>query len=459
MKRAILLTFSILMMTCAIAQLPKQSIIDTIQSYMDHQRSIQNAKGALLKIEKVGAWSYKWTSGVTDTVTNTPLAGNEKFRIGSLSKMFLATCVLNLVDEGFISLNDTIGKWLSPALVNVIPFGHSITVRQLLNHTSGMADPVDDPYSTILTRFYQDPFYRFNTDTIMFNDFPQLPPTNPPSDTLANYTNTGYWLLGKIVERVTSMGYDQYITEHIITPLGLTNTWIPSYSDSSISTPYMHGYGMNPVTEVMNDFSYQSISLPYSAGSIYSNFDDLNVFFKNLRNGNIIPMNWVDSMQNCHAHNMAKPSMYYGYGMFRVLYPPLGLDWYGHTGGIAGYCTYMFYMPSVNSYVICNFSSEEASPQILYQQITAYLQSIEGIEGPSDDLSLKISPNPASGKIEITGIKKGTIEIIDLFGSVVRSVAISGDKTIVNVSGLADGVYVIKANTGNGTAIKKFVKE
>ena len=398
-----LLAFLILFATYAKAQSPSLTIIDTIQSYIDSSRINQNVTGALLRIEKVDEWSNTWVSGVVDTTTNTALTGNEKFRVGSISKTFLATCVLKLADQNTLSLDDTIGKWLSASLVSVIPYGSHITIRHLLNHTSGMADAVDDPNSDLFTRFFENPFQQFNIDSIMFNDFPLLSPTNPPDDTLANYTNTGYWLLGKIVENATGMDYDKYIKDSIITPLGLTNTYIPSLSDSSISEPYVHGYDFNPFTSVTTDFSCQSISLPYSAGSVISNVSDLIIFYKNLRNGNIIPMNWVDSMQNCYGHNPANPNMYYGYGTLRVLSESNGIDWIGHTGGICGYVTYMFYMPSINSYVTCNFSSESSNPTGLYYKIMKYLQSITvGVASvPINNEPVKIYPNPASDYITI----------------------------------------------------------
>jgi D-alanyl-D-alanine carboxypeptidase len=460
-KKIKLLAFAILFATCAKAQVPPQSVIDTIQSYIDTCRVSQNVTGALLKIEKVNNWSHTWVSGVVDTTTNTPLTGDEKFRVGSISKTFLATCVLKLADQNTLSLDDTIGKWLPASLVSIIPYGSSITIRRLLNHTSGMADAVDDTNSTLFTRFFENPFQQFNFDSIMFNDFTLLNPTNPPDDTLANYTNTGYWLLGKIVESATGMGYDQYITQNIITPLGLTNTYIPSFSDSSISLPYVHGYDLNPITSLITDFSYQNISLPYSAGSIISNVSDLIVFFKNLRDGNIIPMNWVDSMQNCYGHNPSSSNMYYGYGTIRVLNTSNGIDWIGHTGGISGYVTYMFYMPVIDSYITCNFSMEASNPTGLYYKIMKYLQSIQaGIISTSiNNESLKIYPNPANNYIEITGLNNGTIEIINAQGQRVKTFDTSNTKITIDISKLAGGVYTIRIKTDNEIIVKKLIKQ
>jgi len=349
----------------------------------------------------------------------------------------------------------------SAPLVGIIPYGSSITIRHLLNHTSGMADAVDDTNSTLFTRFFENPFQQFNFDSIMFNDFPLLSPTNPPDDTLAHYTNTGYWLLGKIVESATGMGYDQYITQNIITPLGLTNTYIPSFSDSSISAPYVHGYDLNPFTGVVTDFSYQSISLPYSAGSVISNVSDLITFYKNLRNGNIIPINWVDSMQNCYGHNPVDSIMYYGYGTLRVLMASHGIDWIGHTGGICGYVTYMFYMPAINSYITCNFSSEASNPTNLYYKIMKYLQSLQtGVAGVSiNNESLKIYPNPANDYLTVEALPKSDIEILNIEGQIIKRLITNDNFTTVDLSNLSGGVYTMRIKTDEGIIVKKLIKQ
>ena len=175
------------------------------------------------------------TSGLADIATQTPMASGDRVRVGSVTKTFVATVVLQLVAEHRLALNDTVGRWL-PGLV---PGGGNITIEELLQHTSGIYSYTNDP--GFLRALFSDPT-RVWRPAELVRIAVAHPPVFPPGTSFA-YSNTDYVLLGLIIQAATGHPAGQELQARIFRPLGLRDTYIP-YADPHLRQPHAHGYAL-----------------------------------------------------------------------------------------------------------------------------------------------------------------------------------------------------------------------
>ena len=184
-----------------------------------HQIVAAGAPGAAARIRDEHGVTQA-ASGVADLRNGRPMRPGLHYRVGSLTKPFVATVVLQLVAEGRVSLQDTVERWLP----GILPYGDQVTVRQLLSHTSGVPDYTLEP----IVRLYTDPQARFRawTPRELVALIADQPPDFPPG-TAWSYSNTGYVLAGMIVEAATGHRLGRELTRRILRPLGLRNTVFP----------------------------------------------------------------------------------------------------------------------------------------------------------------------------------------------------------------------------------------
>ena len=156
-----------------------------------------------------------------------------QFKIASQTKTFTANLILQLVGEGKISLSDHISKWIEG-----VPNGDRITIRQLLNHTSGLADGFSSPA-------IQSHLATGCTVRYLLKTEATAPPVAAPG-TKWSYSNYGYNLLGRVVELVTGQNLSTVIRKRITVPLGLQRTYLPT-SGNGLRPPFTHGYGTGEV--------------------------------------------------------------------------------------------------------------------------------------------------------------------------------------------------------------------
>ncbi len=253
------------------------------------------AAGAIGTLAEVrdGGRIWRGTSGVAELGKSRAVPVRGQVRVGSITKTFVATVVLQLVDEGQLKLADKIEKWLP----GVVPNGQNITVRQLLNHTSGLYD-----YLYTLA-FPPNPAfldYRWRTWTASEQIQRALvnPPTHEPPGEVFAYSNTNYLLLGELIEKVTKHPYGQEIERRIIRPLRLTETEVPGTS-MRIRKPHPHGYvpiEQNGKVELV-DFTEMNPSLMGAGGEMISTARDLNRFFDALLGGSVLPAQLLEEMK------------------------------------------------------------------------------------------------------------------------------------------------------------------
>jgi D-alanyl-D-alanine carboxypeptidase len=226
-----------------------------------------------------------WTnaSGVADLHTGRPMRPSDRFRAGSLTKPFVATVVLQLVAEGKLSLSDTVERWLP----GILPYGDQITVRQLLNHTSGVPDYTPAP----LAGLYRGDRFRSWRPGELVGLVAGQPPDFPPGSAWS-YSNTGYVLLGMIIERVTGQRLGRELERRIFRPLRMRDTsfvtnfpWLAGRHADGYSLQYDDGY--NPIEGTLFDITVFNPSFAWAAGAVLSNEADLAPFFGALLGGRL----------------------------------------------------------------------------------------------------------------------------------------------------------------------------
>jgi D-alanyl-D-alanine carboxypeptidase len=281
-----------------------------------------------IALEREGRQEWHAASGVADLSTKRPISADDRFRIGSITKAFVSTVVLQLVAERRLSLSDSVERWL-PGLV---PDGGAITVRELMNHTSGLYDYIDVPF---YVRLLRDPLRRWRPLELVRRAVAH-PPLFAPG-TGWSYSNTNYILLGLIVAaaqeapaplQVASPAFEAY--RRIIVPLELRHTSFPLV-EPDVRGPHAHGYAIDPPPEwglpAILDTTTSSPSWAWTAGAIISTLDDVADFHRALFTGRLLAPDQQRELQTTVA---AGPNLEYGLGVMK-LQTPCGAAW-GHDG-------------------------------------------------------------------------------------------------------------------------------
>ncbi|HET6868338.1 MAG TPA: serine hydrolase domain-containing protein [Solirubrobacteraceae bacterium] len=276
-----------------------------------------------------------WTAarGVADVRTQRPMRATDHFRIGSVTKSFVATVALQLVDEGRLSLSDTVEQWLP----GILPYGDKVTLRELLNHTSGIPDAL---FVTRELIYSGDPFRTWSPREIvaLIAGEPQL----FPSGSAYYYSSTNTVLAGLIIEQATGHPLGDEIERRIIRPLHLRDTSFPVI-DPSIASPSARGYSLahddqgNPIEGPLLDVTDYNPSGAWAAGNMISNVEDIARFYRALLGGRLLsPARLADMKTTVDVG----PGERYGLGL-DVLDTPCG-PLYGHTGGVPGFVNAAF---------------------------------------------------------------------------------------------------------------------
>ncbi len=260
------------------------------------------------------------TAGYADLARSVKTARDERFRIGSVTKLFVATVVLQLAAEQRLRLDTPVGRLL-PGL---LPDGGRITIRDLLDHRSGLADVADDP-DVLAGAKSAWPARRLVALAA------RRPRTSPPG-TAFHYSSTNYLALGLVVERITHRALAAELERRIIEPLGLTDT---AFVPRRIEDAHVHGYslpshqGVVDATATPNDLETRSARWAWAAGDLVSSAGDLSRFLSALLRGELLAPTQLGQMEAVHSR----------YGLGLAVFPtPCGLAW-GHTGNLNGLLT------------------------------------------------------------------------------------------------------------------------
>lgn len=228
-------------------------------------------------IPKKGEWMHSF--GMADKSTKEPLKLEYYFRIGSITKTFVTTAILQLVDKGLISLDDKIGKH-----IDNVPNGDIITIRQLANMTSGLANYSENE-EWVNKIIFSESKRVIPAQELLDVAFAMPPILFEPGKGW-KYSNTNTVLLGQVIEKKSGLSLDKYLKKNIFEPLGLDDTLYPT--DHNIPTPYAHGYTKQTIDEKEADASLNNPSWTNAAGQLISTLDDLKKWAKALGTGALL---------------------------------------------------------------------------------------------------------------------------------------------------------------------------
>lgn len=267
--------------------------------------AVQNLRvpGAVMAIkDSRGSVAY-FSQGLANLETGQAMDASLYLHIGSITKTFTATAILQLVDQGKLGLGDTLEQWLPGQVAG----GGQITIRHLLQMRSGL-DHYDDK-TDFYTIFYSQPQYDFSFGELLAYGNRQLAPPGQSFD----YNNLNYLILEQIIEKTTGQDYQRAVRERLLTPLGLAHTSVPSTSD--MPSPYAHGYRSLPQGSPPEDWSTLfSISVFRGAGSMISTVGDLTTWLGALMSGSLLsPSLHQAQWQLKVAEN--RPEIAYGLGV------------------------------------------------------------------------------------------------------------------------------------------------
>ncbi|WP_052759518.1 serine hydrolase domain-containing protein [Paenibacillus sp. DMB20] len=299
---------------------------------------VQKELDKLLRPDVPGAIAYVYdhgkyqgyASGVADLATGRKMQADYRYRIGSLTKTFIAAVVLQLAGENKLGLDDPVEKWV-PGLVKGNGYdGKKITIRQLLNHTSGLADYSMDLFDGTGADIMKRIQVTYPPEQLVKKGLKQKPLFAPGKGLM--YTNTNYVLLGIIIEKVTGSTYAQQIEKRIIEPLKLNNTFCPGTNLVVPGANHSRAYFYH--NNERFDVTDLNPSIAGASGEMISTGRDLSTFFSALLGGKLFKPEITKEMFK-GVKSGYDEAPYFGLGIYQIKLPNGKLVW-GHSGGIFG---------------------------------------------------------------------------------------------------------------------------
>ena len=313
---------------------------------------------------------WRGAAGIADLENGTPMSVDATMDIGSITKPMVAVTLLQLMQEDRVSLDDTLGQWL-PDVSGKIENSETITLRQLLTHSSGIPDFLDDDF---LAAIVSDPDHIW-----MPEDFLQLAygeSSNFAPGERHSYSNTNYTLLGLIIEAVTGDTLAGQLRSRIFAPLGMNDSSV--VSESSMPGDFLRGYldlaeyDLSEASEIIPVF-FHPTAQGFGEGGVVSSVADLARFSEALNNGELLAPQTFEQMQQESIAVDEDDQDRYGLGI-DLLWTPNGTA-IGHSGGFPGAGSLMYFMPEQQITIVTIENQEEAAGQPFIKTFRALLEA------------------------------------------------------------------------------------
>jgi D-alanyl-D-alanine carboxypeptidase len=308
--------------------------------------------GAIVGVWQKGETPYIKAFGVRNMATRQPMSTNLYMRIGSESKTFTVTAILQLVDQGKVRLDDPISTYVSG-----VPSGNRITIRQLAEMRSGLPSYTGDP--AFLRAALTNPIPPFTPSQLLSYSFSQPLLFSP--GTTYNYSNTNLVLLGLVVEKVSHQSLARYITQHVLAPEHLTHTIFPTGTE--FPSPHAQGYTKQTLDGKQANATNWNPSWAWADGGMISTLGDLHHWARDVATGNLLtPATQQQRLRFIPIPKSAGAGVGVGYGL--ALFNVKG--WIGHNGSLPGYESLTIYLPSQQATVVVllNTNIDLAAPDV-----------------------------------------------------------------------------------------------
>ncbi|MBS0629270.1 MAG: beta-lactamase family protein [Verrucomicrobia bacterium] len=301
-------------------------------------------QGAVL-VAKGGKVLFSKGYGLANAEHRIPNCPQTVFRLGSITKQFTAVAILQLQEQGKLDVQDPITKYLPD-----YPNGDKITIHHLLTHTAGIPDITDFPN---LAEIQRQP----STPAQVMAHFQDLPLEFEPGEKF-KYSNSGYIVLGAIVEVVSGLGYERYLQENFFRPLNMHSTYLDR--NQKIIPNRAAGYHLNAGGEIVNA-EFIEMSFPHGAGAIASTVEDLYHWDRALKEGKLLSKQSTEQLFKVQAGT-------YSYGLFidQVTHA------IGHKGSIEGFRASAYRYVDQDLTVILLSNREDVNIAALQQELSSY---------------------------------------------------------------------------------------
>lgn len=344
--------FMLLISTASVAQTlnPKQMTAELDRMLSEQFK--QGAPGCAALVAVKGQIIYKKAFGMANIELDVAMQPDNVFRIGSITKQFTAVAILQLMEQGKLKLDDEITKFIPDYPTN----GHIITIEHLLTHTSGIKSYTNVKEFGKLSRTDMKP------EEVV--DLIKTQPMEFAPGTKWSYNNSGYFLLGYIIEKITGKTYKEYLEENIFKPAGMTS----SLYGNDITIVKKRASGYAPGKDGVVNAEFLSMLLPYAAGSIQSTVEDLFKWNQALHSYRLVKKETLDMAFREYKLLNGKGTSY-GYGW--MLSGLQGSTTIEHGGGINGFLTNAIYLPHEDVFVALFSNSTDKAPDFTSQKMAA----------------------------------------------------------------------------------------
>lgn len=332
--------------------------------------------GLTLSVYKPRTGMWLGASGKADLHNDIAMKPCNITRVGSTVKMFVSTLILQLEEEGKLTIDDKISTYLQGDNINKIENANQATIRQLMQHSSGVNNYIQD--LKFQTASLNNWIKEWTADELLHYSYNKAAYFNPDED--VRYSNSGYILLGLLIEKIEGKPLYQVFDEKIIHPLGLKNT---SFAGKNpVPSGIVRGYiDMYSNFNVIESTYYSGWDYYTADGGLISNAYDMNVFFSALMHGQIITATSLNKMLSWKTPKEVEVDFFpisYGLGIFKIE-TPKGIA-YMHSGDAIGYHADMFYFPSDSTTIVYTSNSNYGKIEPLVSSRDAMENLINGVK-------------------------------------------------------------------------------
>ena len=344
-----------------------------LQSVLDEERERYAVAAAAAAVVVPGKGIWSGASGLADRKTKEPVTPRTLFAFGSVTKPFVAAVVLDLAEDGVLRLDDPLARWMPS-----YPRARSITIRQLLNHTSGVSDFVENP--AFLRAQLAEPRRRWTANrTLTFVEEPRFAPGSDWA-----YSNTNYILLGKVIANATGSRVSRELRSRILEPVGADAVFLQG--EEPVRGPVVRAYSDLDENGKQDDISDGTSIIPntamataaWTAGGLAATPEAVARFADALFRGRLLRRQSLAQMLDVDERGAgAGGGLGYGLGMARFDIPGHGLVW-GHGGGIPGFRTQLFHAAEERVTVVVAWTDDRQDPTLVSEPLLeAVLQHVE----------------------------------------------------------------------------------
>jgi len=359
-----LLTSLLLLLFLSSSLLFAQNIESKVDEYINAYVKMGKFSGSVL-IARDGKILVSKGYGMANLEHDVPNTPQTKFRLGSITKQFTSMAIMQLQEKGLLSVNDKLTKYIPD-----YPEGEKITIHHLLTHTSGIPNFTNFPN-------YKKTMMLFSPPERTIERFKNKPLEFTPGEKF-KYSNSGYIILGYIIEKVTGKSYEEYLNENIFKPLGMKNTGYDHHR--TILKHRAAGYSTGK--KGLENADYLDMSIPHGAGALYSTVEDLYIWDRALYTEKLVKKSSLQKIFTPFKRNYG-----YGWSITRIF----GRKRIGHSGGINGFSTHISRYINDDACIIVLINIQSAPAGRISRDLAAILFG-EKYEMPVEHREIKVNP-------------------------------------------------------------------